>query len=134
MHRIRCELIAHRTAKANQIWGLVSEYGLVAPKQMYPLRREIPNWLEDAENGLSSLFRRLLHGLCGDLKILDQRVEELDREFELIADGDEDAKRLQKLRGVGPMIATALVAAVGSAEHFARGRQIGVVRIDAQTT
>ena len=124
LHRVRSELITHRTAKANQIRGLVSEYGLVAPKQMNPLRRAIAGWLEDAENGLTGLFRRLLHGLWGDLKTLDQRVEELDREIELIAESDADAKRLQQLRGVGPMIATALVAAVGNGEHFARGRQM----------
>ena len=124
MHRIRSELITHRTAKANQIRGLVSEYGMVAPKQMNQLRRAIPCWLEDAENGLSGLFRRLLHGLWGDLKGLDERVAELDREIKLIADRDADAKRLQQLRGVGPIIATALVAAVGNGEHFARGRQM----------
>ncbi len=124
MHRIRSELITHRTAKANQIRGLVSEYGLVAPKQMNPLRRAIPCWLEDAENGLSGLFRRLLHGLWGDLQTLDQRVAELDGEIELIAKSDVDAKRLQQLRGVGPMIATALVAAVGNGEHFTKGRQM----------
>ena len=124
MHRIRSELITHRTAKANQIRGLVSEYGLVAPVQMNALRRAISGWLEDAENGLSGLFRRLLHGLWGDLKTLDQRVEELNREIEVIAESDEDVKRLRQLRGVGPMIATALVAAVGHGEHFTRGRQM----------
>ncbi len=124
IHRVRSELICHRTAKANQIRGLVSEYGLVAPKQMNPLRRAIPCWLEDAENGLSGLFRRLLHGLWLDLKTLDQRVHELDQEIGRIAESDEDAKRLQQLRGVGPMIATALVASVGSAEQFVKGRQM----------
>ena len=124
MHRIRSELITHRTAKANQIRGLVSEYGMVAPKQLNQLRRAIPCWLEDAENGLSGLFRRLLHGLWGDLKGLDERVGELGREIKLIADRDADAKRLQQLRGVGPIIATALVAAVGNGEHFAKGRQM----------
>ena len=52
-----------RTAKGNQIRGLVAEYGLVAPKQLGPLRKAIPCWLEDAENGLQVAFRALLHGL-----------------------------------------------------------------------
>jgi len=124
IHRIRSELNTHRTAKANQIRGLVSEYGLVAPKQMNALRRAIPSWLEDAENGLSSLFRRLLQGLWNDLKTLDQRVSELGREIDRVAESDEDAKRLQQLRGVGPITATALVASVGNGEHFSRGRQM----------
>ena len=124
VHRIRSGLIEQRTAKANQIRGLVAEYGLVAPKEIVHLRRALPCWLEDAENGLSGRFRRLLHGLWGDLRSLDDRVSELDREIALIAQSDPMAKRLQQLRGVGPIIATALVAAVGNGEQFANGRQM----------
>ena len=123
-HRIRTELIGHRTAKANQIRGLVAEYGLVAPQQLARLRAAVPDWLEDAENGLTSRFRGLLNGLWNDLKILDQRVAELDHEINMIAQNNPVAKRLQQLRGVGPMVATALVATVGNAEQFANGRQM----------
>lgn len=62
VHRIRTGLLEQRTAKANQIRGLVSEYGLVAPQQVSHLRAAIPLWLEDAENGLTSQFRKLLNG------------------------------------------------------------------------
>jgi transposase len=123
-HRIRSELIGQRTAKANQIRGLVAEYGLVAPQQMARLRAAVPAWLEDAENGLTNRFRWLLSGLWNDLQTLDQRVAELDDEIEGIAQSEPVAKRLQQLRGVGPLIATALVAAVGNAEQFANGRQM----------
>jgi len=123
-HRIRSELISQRTAKANQIRGLVAEYGLVAPQQLARLRAAAPVWLEDAENGLTSRFRRLLNDLWDDLKTLDQRVAELDHEINMIAQSDPVAKRLQQLRGVGPMVATALVATVGNAEQFANGRQM----------
>ncbi|WP_339548756.1 IS110 family transposase, partial [Pseudomonas sp. RA_35y_Pfl2_P32] len=64
-HRIRAGLIEQRTAKANQIRGLVAEYGLVAPKELLMLRRAIPCWLEDADNGLTVRLRRLLNGLWG---------------------------------------------------------------------
>jgi len=124
IHRIRSELITHRTAKGNQIRGLVSEYGLVAPQQMQALRMVIPQWLEDGDNGLTFRFRSLLNGLWEDLKTLDHRVGELDREIELIALSDPVAARLQTLRGVGPMVATALVAAVGNGQQFANGRQM----------
>lgn len=124
VHRVRSGLIEQRTAKANQIRGLVAEYGLVAPKEIVHLRRALPCWLEDAENGLSGRFRRLLHGLWADLRALDDRVSELDRDIAAIAQSDPVAKRLQQLRGVGPIIATALVAAVGNAEQFANGRQM----------
>ena len=124
VHRIRAELTKQRTAKSNQIRGLVAEYGLVAPKELVQLRRALPCWLEDAENGLSERFRRLLNGLWGDFQALDARVNELDREITVIAQNDPVAKRLQQLRGVGPIIATALVAAVGNGEQFANGRQM----------
>jgi len=123
-HRIRSELVSQRTAKGNQIRGLISEYGLVAPQRMNHLRAAIPMWLEDAENGLTDRFRCLLHGLWHDLKTLDNRVEELNCEINRIAESDPAAIRLQQLRGVGPMIATALVAAVGNAQQFANGRQM----------
>jgi transposase len=124
VHRVRCGLIEQRTAKANQIRGLVAEYGLTAPRELSQLRIALPLWLEDAENGLSGRFRKLLDGLWHDLRRLDDRVAELDREIDLIARADPLAKRLQQLRGVGPVIATALVATVGDARHFANGRQM----------
>jgi len=124
VHRVRSALIEQRTAKANQIRGLVAEYGLVAPRELVQLRRAVPLWLENVENGLSSRFRRLLDGLWQDLRALDDRVRELDREITSIAQSDPAAKRLQQLRGVGPIVASALVAAVGDAHHFANGRQM----------
>ncbi|MFB3106333.1 MAG: IS110 family transposase [Pseudomonadales bacterium] len=123
-HRIRAELMTQRTAKANQIRGLVAEYGLVAPLTLRALRVAIPCWLEDAENGLTDHFRSLLHGVWVDLLALDDRVLELDREIARLANSNEVTKRLQQLRGVGPMVATALVATVGNAEHYHKGRQM----------
>src|SRR5258708_7589234 len=124
VHRIGSGLIEQRTAKANQIRGLVAEYGLIAPKELSHLREALALWLDDVHNGLSERCRRLLNGLWGDLLALDARVGELDREIALIAQSDPVAKRLQQLRGVGPIIATALVAAVGNGEQFANGRQM----------
>ncbi len=124
IHRIRAEFMTHRTAKANQIRGLVTEYGIVAPQQMTSLRAAIPCWLEDAENGLTIRFRSLLHGLWEDLRRFDERVAELDAEIEVIAKTDPVAQRLQQLRGVGPLIATALVASVGNGQQYAKGRQM----------
>ena len=124
VHRVRAELISQRTAKGNQIRGLGLEYGLAATRELMQLRSAIPYWLEDQANGLSSRFRRLLTGLWEDLLGLDKRLKELDAEIALIAESDPVAKRLQQLRGVGPMIATAMVATVGNATQFANGRQI----------
>ena len=126
MHRVRAELVGRRTAKPNQIRGLASEYGVVAPRELSHLRRAIPRWLENGENGLSERFRRLLDGLWSDLRRLDERVSELTAEIEAIATTHPDAKRLQQLRGVGPIIATALVATMGDGAQFRRGRDFAV--------
>ncbi|HEY5626479.1 MAG TPA: IS110 family transposase [Nitrospira sp.] len=123
MHRVRDTLMRHRKAKANQIRGLVAEYGIVAPKTRVALRRAIPDWLEDAENGLSHTFRSLLHGLWEDLQGLEQRVKDLDKQIEVISEAHPDAKRLKQLRGIGPLTSTALVAQLGDGKHFRRGRQ-----------
>lgn len=122
LHRVRSSLIGQRTAQANQIRGLVAEYGLVAPKQLAPLRRAIPEWLEDASNKLSGRFRYLLSCLQEELLRVDSRLKELDREIEQLASSLPDARRLQQLHGVGPLVATALVAHFGDARHFTRGR------------
>ncbi len=71
IHRVRSSVIGQRTAQANQIRGLVAEYGLVAPQHLSSLRKAIPEWLEDAENGLTDRFRALLHGLWTELLRFD---------------------------------------------------------------
>ena len=123
-HRVREELKSHRTAKANQIRGLVAEYGLIAPKTLLALRRAIPEWLEDAENGLTGAFRQLLHGLWEDLLTLDSRLKSIDKQIEQLARDNDVTRRLQQLRGVGPLIATALVATVGDGRQYRKGRQM----------
>ena len=87
-------------------------------------RSSIPHWLEDAGNGLTDYFRSLLNGLWSDLVLLDDRVLEMDREIERLANSHEVTRRLQQLRGVGPMVATALVATVGTAQQYPKGRQM----------
>jgi len=123
-HRIRSELVTQRTAKANQIRGLVAEYGLVAPKHMSSLRAAIPCWLEDAENGLTGDFRRLLQGVWEDLLVLDERVGEMDKAIKRLAKDNEDCVRLEQIRGIGPMISTALIATVGDARQYRKSRQM----------
>jgi transposase len=124
VHRVRSGLMEQRKAKANQLRGLASEYGLVAPRELLHLRSAILRWIEDEDNGLSERFRRLLRGLWRDILALDERVEELDREIEQIARHDPIAMRLQKVRGIGPLTATALLATVGDASQFASGREM----------
>jgi len=123
-HRIREELKVRRTAKANQIRGLVAEYGLVAPLTLRALQAVIPYWLEDAENGLTHYFRSLLHGLWDDLLALDDRMGEMDKTIKGLAKGNEDCVRLEQLRGIGPMTSTAMIATVGDARQYHKSRQM----------
>lgn len=123
-HRIRSGLITQRTAKANQIRGLVAEYGLIAPQHLSALRAAIPCWLEDASNGLTDHFRRLLQGVWQDLLALDERLHEMDAVIKRLAESNEDCVRLQQLRGVGPMVATALVATLGDGRQYRNSRQM----------
>ena len=121
-HRIREELVGQRTAKSNQIRGLVGEYGVIAPVGIHQLRRALPLWLEDADNGLTHDFRALLADLADDLRHLDNRISALDERIAASVKKDPVARRLLELRGVGPLTASALAGALGDGSAFSKGR------------
>lgn len=123
-HRIRSELIRRRTAKANQIRGLLAEFGLVVGRRVEVLRRALPELLEDGDNGLSGGMRRLLEGLRRDLVQLDERVAEVEAVIVAEARANEACVRLQTIPGIGPLTASALVSAVGDGRQFKNGRQL----------
>jgi transposase len=77
IHRIRSELVQQRTAKVNQIRGLLAEYGIVVGRRVDVLRNALPQLLEVAENGLTADFRALLDDLRQDLITLDERVDDI---------------------------------------------------------
>jgi transposase len=109
-------------AKANQIRGLCSEYGLVSPVGINKLRETIPMWLEDAENGLSTMFRILLSDLLSDLVKLDARVGKLDEMTKQDVQQDPVALKLLELRGIGVLCASALSSAIGDGKTYRKGR------------
>ena len=121
-HRIREELVRQRTAKSNEIRGLVGEYGIVAPIGIHQLRRALPLWLEDGENGVTDDFRALLAGLADDLRYLDNRITDLDERIVACVKTDPVARRLLEIRGVGPLTASALAGALGDGRAFSKGR------------
>jgi transposase len=124
VHRIRSGLVQQRSAKVNQIRGLLAEYGLVVERRVEKLRKALPLLLEDAENGLSFDFRALLQSLQQDLIALDDRASEMDKKIQPLASSNSPAKRLQQIPGIGPITATALVCAIGDAKQFKRGRDL----------
>lgn len=80
--------------------------------------------LEDAENGLTDFFREELFRLFGELRHLDGRIEHYEEKLKQIAQGDERMRRLQTIPGIGPMIATALMAAIDDVHAFKNGREL----------
>ena len=113
LHRMRSLVVARRTAQVNQVRGLLLEYGLEVAQGRAALMRRLPEILEDADNGLSERFRAELNELAEELRHLDARVAHYDARIEVIAQDDQHAQRLMTIPGVGPKVATALIAAVG---------------------
>ena len=124
LHRIRSQAVARRTAQANQIRGLLMEYGLVIPKGITYVRKAIPGMLEDADNELSALFRELLQGLYNEMVHLDERIAALEIQLKTLCDQDENCQRLLTIPGVGLLSATAMVAAIGDVGVFNNGREL----------
>ena len=122
LHRVRRGCLDARTALCNQMRGLAGEYGLVAPKGIATLRRRIPEWLEDGDNGLSALFRRLLFEGIERLQELDSHIAFYTREVARLSEHNEACQRLQTLPGFGPIVASAFHGQIGHGEAFRRGR------------
>lgn len=124
IHRMRSLITDRRTALVNQIRGLLMEFGIDIPKGRKHVNKALPSILEDAENGLSYLFRQELFELYQDLQHLDERVAHYDLKIGSLAQHSEQAKWLMTIPGVGPMIATALLAAIGDIRAFNSGREL----------
>jgi len=123
LHRIRQSVVKARTAQANQIRGLLAEFGMVVGKGINQVRRRLPEILEDGENALSPGCRDWLQELYEHLLHLDQRVQTYDRRIESQFNAQEACQRLAAVEGVGKISATAVVATFGKATEFGNGRQ-----------
>jgi len=123
MHRARQGFVTERTAQANQIRGLLSEFGLVMPVGIRSIWRKLPEILEDVENGLSGVSRALFARLFEHFRTLDRQIQELEREINAWHREDTASQRLQAIPGIGPLTASALVASIGDAKVFHNGRQ-----------
>ena len=100
------------------------EYGIDIPQGRANVRNRLPLILEDADNGLTPEFRSWLLDLYNELVHLDERITSLDKQIEQLAKNDDRARRLMSIPGIGPMEATALVAAVGDIIAFKNGREL----------
>jgi transposase len=124
VHRARQGFVKARTAQANQIRGLLSEFGLVIPQGINHIAKQVPRILEDAENGLPDTLRPLIARLAAHLSELDRQVDELEAQIQAWHRQNAASCRLQKIPGIGPITASALVASIGDAQNFDNGRQL----------
>lgn len=124
LHRARQGFVKARTAQANQIRGLLAEYGIVIPQGIGHIAKRLPEILEDGENDLPGTFRELLDRLGDHLKELDRQVGELEVQIHSWHRDNEVSKKLAKIPGIGPITASALVASIGDAKSFENGRQL----------
>ena len=123
IHRVRDRLIARRTAVINQLRAFLLERGLVFARTPAKLKIAMPDILENAESDLTPRMRNLIDGLWSEWKLVEQQIEELNDELERISAADAGCTRIRKIPGIGPVVATAIVAAIGNGAAFGKGRE-----------
>ncbi|CAE6850689.1 IS110 family transposase ISBcen3 [Paraburkholderia nemoris] len=124
LHRVRQSFVKARTAQANHICGLLAEFGLVIPQGIANLAKRVPELIEDASNELTGSFRLLVERLMDHLKELDRQAGELEVQIRAWHRANEASCKLEKIPGIGPITASALVATIGDAKNFDNGRQL----------
>jgi len=124
LHRIRERLVKSRTSLANQTRGLLAEYGIIIAEGIGRLRKAIPLILEDAENELTAEGREFLLDQYDELCELDKKIGRYDDKLNRIFKDNQVCQALSQIRGVGPLIATAMLSATGDASVFKNGRQM----------
>jgi len=124
LHRMRQASVADRTALCNQVRGLLGEYGIIVNQGVCALRKAIPSILEDAENGLTALFREMLAQKQRQLQQLDEHVDYYSGKIEQQAREDEITQRLQTIPGFGPIVASTYRSVIGDGSAFNRGRDV----------
>ena len=123
VHRIRSRLIKGRTQLVNQVRGILAEQGIVIARNIAKLRQSLSDIAGSNDNGLSDLVRALLLELQQELTELDHRIVAYDRRIRELYHSSEVCQRLGKVEGIGPLSATALMAAIGDRQCFKNGRQ-----------
>jgi transposase len=122
LHRVRSRLISDRTAVINQIRSFLLERGIPVRQGLRFLRHQLPDILATRTDVLSPRMVRIVEDLVGDWSHLDERIENVSDEIETMARGDASCRQLMTVPGIGPIIASAMVAAIGNGTAFAKGR------------
>jgi transposase len=125
LHRVRERLVSQRTGIINQIRAFLLERGVAVRQGLRFLRAELPRILATPCDALSPRMLRVIEDLAGDWRRLDERIEGLSSEIEVLARQDKGCERLMTMPGIGPIIASAIVAAIGTGDAFSKGRDFG---------
>ena len=123
-HRIRERLITARTALVNEIRGLLNAYGMVLPQRMATCRALIVDKLEADQAKLTALSTEVFWHLYGEFLAVEKRLAYDDEKLAAIGQAHPACQRLQTIPGIGPVTATALIAAIGDVTQFKNGRQL----------
>jgi transposase len=125
LHRARDRLVGERTALINQLRAILLERGMTVPRGRHKLEQYLAAMPDpDSDTSLSPRTRRLIDDMRAEWAELDRRIAAFDNEFAARARTDADARRLATIPGIGVLNATALVAAIGKGQTFARGRDL----------
>jgi transposase len=124
LHRIRQGYVKARTAQANQIRGLLAEFGLEIPQGIGYISKRVPDIIEDASNELPGILRVEIQSLLEHLNELDTRADNCEKKIVAWHKQSETSKKLEAIPGIGPLTATALIASIGDAKNFKNGRQV----------
>jgi transposase len=123
IHRVRDRLISRRTAVINQLRAFLLERGLVFAKIPAKLKAAMADILKNPEADLTPRMRNLIDGLWSEWKLVEQQIEELNDELQRISAADAGCTRIRQIPGIGPVVATAIVAAIGNGAAFRKGRE-----------
>jgi transposase len=124
LHRIRDRIVGSKTQLINQIRAFCLEFGVVIRQGVGSFKADFPTALADDSNDLTPRMRILLEGLWTEFGALETRLAELNKEIEELAARSEVAHRLMSIPGIGPLSATALIAAVGDGKQFGKARDL----------
>jgi transposase len=125
LHRVRSRLVSRRTATINQIRAFLIEQGITVRAGAHALRNSLFAILENRKDEISPRMSDLIVGLYEDWLRLDERIGAITGEIEMISKSEENCQRLMSVPGIGPIISTAVVAAIGTGDAFGRGRDFG---------
>jgi transposase len=122
LHRVRERLVSQRTGIINQIRAFLLERGIAVRQGRLFLRGALPSILAAPSEVLSPRMAQIIEDLAADWRRLDERIERLSNEIELLARNDAGCERLMSVPGIGPVISSAMVAAIGTGDAFSKGR------------